>query len=760
PDPLVRAAAVIIKAGWRPYESWFSTDLCQAAAEGDPDALVPGRPVSMYYGFGLAKEDEMRAWAADAAPEVRFAAAVCFSRQYYYRFEDAILDILRADGCAAVRAAAWPLPWRTSPLQEDRNPKLREERLAAFGRGLRDPNPIVRAIVVGRLVSLLQDDNDKALAIYGRDQLAPYFDELLKADREKLRAVLKAEAVENDPWTALAAEAFLARRAAVWHTRLMWKSHISDRAWVTPEAVDERNAAAGLIAIRLLGSGKRSHELLGCAALMEWLPVLATARPPKDSAIAFDPVAAQAESPHLLPRLVAIAACGALVPANADAESRLLKAIGSRDRLERLAGLWGCCVMEPGGGSPALEKAIRPLLRSRDVAECTLAARAAARILPIQRAIEVLQDQCRALPESPATDAMIDWMARSRPSTVFDPGDHAQNQMMLFDAVLESKNSALQSRCLRCMEDRDSFKKNDPLILACITETEPEAFYGCFRQALPPKWFAVDAFLQRIAGLVRTADGKPNIPALTALVWYTASNNEVMAARGDRIYPMITPFLETCFRPDASKEEISTGGTMVYNLIGNVRSVPWLNRDQASGKWSDLPPGVIAACRAYFGYANHPVYHRMVAVTLSACYERITKEPDNEIDAGLFDAMQAARAAIMQKGNAEDQVMVLNAVAACADDSLAGPAIDELQKRFVAGTMPAQQLEHFFFSLRPRILQNKKPLSAEFTQFLITQINAPREDAYGFSLLLVIDIIASQPGTVEPLIAALQQLAA
>ncbi|HUU68869.1 MAG TPA: STN domain-containing protein, partial [Planctomycetota bacterium] len=46
PDPLVRAAAVIIKAGWRPYESWFSTDLCQAAAEGDPDALVPGRPVS------------------------------------------------------------------------------------------------------------------------------------------------------------------------------------------------------------------------------------------------------------------------------------------------------------------------------------------------------------------------------------------------------------------------------------------------------------------------------------------------------------------------------------------------------------------------------------------------------------------------------------------------------------------------------------------------------------------------------------------
>ena len=57
--------------------------------------------------YGRGKENELRAWAADPAPEVRFAAAICFSGYYYGRFKDAILDVLRWDGCAAVRAAAW-----------------------------------------------------------------------------------------------------------------------------------------------------------------------------------------------------------------------------------------------------------------------------------------------------------------------------------------------------------------------------------------------------------------------------------------------------------------------------------------------------------------------------------------------------------------------------------------------------------------------------------------------------------------------------
>ncbi|HUW35561.1 MAG TPA: hypothetical protein VM223_28455, partial [Planctomycetota bacterium] len=299
PDPLVRAAAVIVKAGWSTYRPWCP-DSSQAAAEGDADALVLGKPEMNYYADARGKEDDLRAWATDSAPEVRFAAAICFSGYRYYRFTDAILDILRRDACAAVRAAAWPRPWPVSPLRPDLDPKLREQQFAALGHGLRDPNPIVRAIVVERMATMLQEDSDKVLAIYGRDQPASHFDELLKADREKMQAVLRAEDADHDPWVALAAEAFLARRAAVWHTRLTWKSRVTDRNWVTPEVVNERNAAAGLIAIRLLGSGKRSHQLLGCAALMEWLSVLATARPKNDSAVTLNPVAAQADSPHLL----------------------------------------------------------------------------------------------------------------------------------------------------------------------------------------------------------------------------------------------------------------------------------------------------------------------------------------------------------------------------------------------------------------------------------------------------------------------------
>ncbi|HUW34710.1 MAG TPA: hypothetical protein VM223_24140, partial [Planctomycetota bacterium] len=510
--------------------------------------------------------------------------------------------------------------------------------------------------------------------------------------------------------------------------------------------------------------GKRSHQLLGCAALMEWLSVLATARPKNDSAVTLNPVAAQADSPHLLTRLVAIAACGALAPANADAEPRLVKALGSQDRLERLAGLWGCCVMEPGGGSPALQQAVRRFLRSRDAVECSFAARAAARVLPLQRAIEVLQDQCRSLPESHATAAMIEWMARTRPSDLFDPGDQVQNQMMLFDAVLESKNAALQSRFVRCVGNRDSFKNNDPLTLACITETEPEAFHAYLRRVRPSKLFAADAVLQRMAGLMRTADGKPNIRAVVTIVWWAMGNKEIMAARGDRIYAMIPP-LETCFRPGASDEEIGRAGATVSQIITSVLPNRWLNDPQAPGKWSDVPPAVIAACRAYLGRANHPVYHLWVALTLADCYERITNAPDNVIDPGLFDAMQAARAAVMEKGSLRDQAIVLNAVASCADDSLAGSAIDELQKRFVAGTLPMQppnaagSADHFCYVLDKWLPRSKKPLSAEVVKCLIDRINAPAEDTYQAVLSNVIDIVASQPGTVEPLIAALQQLA-
>jgi len=762
PDPLVRAAAVIVKAGWNTYRTWCP-DSAQVAADGDADALVPGRPEVSAYVSGRGKEGELRAWAADAASEVRFAAAICFSGYQYYRFADEILDVLHADQCAAVRAAAWPRPWPVSPQRPDLDPGLREEQLAALGRGLRDPNPTVRTIVVGRMAGMLLDDADKTSAVLGCDQLAPQFDDLLKVDREKLRAVLKAEAVEDDPWTALAAEAFMAGRALVWHTRLMWKSRVTGREWVTPEAVEERNMAAGLIAIRLLGSGKRSHELLGCAALMEWLSVLATARPQKDSAITLDPVAAHADSPHLLTRLVAIAACGALAPANADAEARLLKALSSDDRLDRLAGLWGCCVMETGGGSPALQQAVSRLLRSRDAVECSLAARAAARVLPIQRAIEVLQDQCRSLPESYATAAMIEWMARTRPSAVCDPGDQVQNQMMLLDAVLESKNAALQSRFVRCAGNRDSFKNNDPLNLACITETEPDALCEYLRRARPAKLFTVDPVLQRMEGLMRTADGKPSIRAVGTIVWWAMGNKEIMAANSDRIYAMIPP-LETCFRPGASDEEIGKAGAAVSHLITSV--VPVRRFDPgAPGKWSDVPPAMIAACRAYFGQANHPVYHGWVAFTLAECYERITNEPDNQIDTGLFDAMEAARAAIMERGSSRDQAMVLNAVARCADDSLAGPAMDELQRRFVAGALPVEprnragSADLFCYVLDQWLARNKKPLSAEVVKCLIDRINAPSEDTYQPVLSRVINVVASQPGTVEPLIAALQQLA-
>ena len=446
-------------------------------------------------------------------------------------------------------------------------------------------------------------------------------------------------------------------------------------------------------------------------------------------------------------------------------------------------------MLETASGSPALEKALRPLLESRLPAEEEFAARAVACTVPIDRATAILQDRCLARPASPSTAALLDWLLECRPSIIFDPGDNRQNELMLFDAVLESHSAPLQCRFINYLRRRQmTALDSSALFLTYITETEPDAFYallGSYASFMDyskfpgtPKWFAIDAALERLAGLIRPADGKPNLPALAALSDFLRHmrNSNVINERREKIFAMITPFLSTCFRPNAPDGEIEMGGEMVEFLLGEAMA----ERSGAGLTWKDLPPAVQAACCMWLSYANHEAHGHKVAALLSSCYERpgpwgshSIKPPENPTAPELLKAMENARAAIMEKGGPHDQLLLLYGLAQCPDEAPAKEAMSELERRLLAGTIPTELAgnasatlygggtmqwdELPYAALRTWLARWKGPLSPELVRHLLDRISEPADRPRG--ALGPVRLLAGQPGMAEPLLAALQQVA-
>ncbi|HUW34571.1 MAG TPA: hypothetical protein VM223_23430 [Planctomycetota bacterium] len=519
-DPLIRGAAVVVRCTQRGKMR---------------DSLF-----SMF-------RDAIEAAAGDEAPEVRFAAAIGCLQYSGIGFADDTLRRLRRDPNVVVRAAAWLAP---SYSRYYRLPR----KLPELGTALRDASPVVRTICLDHIVCALQDEDEKWRIYSNTMTRSTVMDtdsiiRLLGDDRRRVREVMAAEGVADDPWLTMAAQALLAKSDTVWYLRTNWKSGASGQG--SPPSDRPRNEAEALKAIgKLFASGKRSHAIIGCMALMDcWKNVALMA-----NRVAYAPEKAQAGSPHLPTRLMAAAACGPLESADAaspDSRARLLKALGSADPLERMAALWGCSPIWKPSTSTDLHEKVLASLKARSVTERSLAVQVAARALPIDTLLALMKDYGTREPDSSTTRLLL-YLMWNRQSLARRPS-RQQGQVRLVDTILGTRSASLQKEFIRRTGNSNYTDRNPPLLRVLIVKSEPEAFYALlnskdvrFQAAAqrwrvagvpwPParKWYSLDALKERIAalfrgpsaldltidrlaGLIRGKGGKPNLPALAAV---------------------------------------------------------------------------------------------------------------------------------------------------------------------------------------------------------------------------------------------------
>jgi len=237
-DPLVRGAAVVLAAAdWRHLSV----------------AIIDETRLRRRELERLGPIDELLWKAArDDAPEVRAAAAIACPRYGVVRFPSDMQQLLRKDTNAAVRVLAY---LRTRFYGEH------PPTAADLRPGLRDANPIVRTYCLKRIAELLFDDYAMSWAsVPGREaRLVRRF----AKQREALRATMKAQGADADPWLNLAAEAFAAQPCG--RSRPNAAPDGQQRP-IPPDAVQMQEHANAVLA-GLLASGKRSHTMLACSVL-------------------------------------------------------------------------------------------------------------------------------------------------------------------------------------------------------------------------------------------------------------------------------------------------------------------------------------------------------------------------------------------------------------------------------------------------------------------------------------------------------------
>ncbi|HUW30778.1 MAG TPA: hypothetical protein VM223_04135 [Planctomycetota bacterium] len=719
---------------------------CLAKVAGDPDPLVRAAGIAVkatalwkYNRNDSATiERELRGLMADRAPEVRFTAALA-ALEYYYRdqFDPEILGGSRADPHAAVRAIAWLGP---AGLRDIRQPDL-----LAVSMGLRDGNPIVRTICLGHMVRLLHYQKNSILSRTGSDEIVA---ELLQHDPGKLHAAMKAVGVESDPWLTVAAEAVLAGSTFVWSPYL--SARMAGKGDVPPHLQESQDGAVATTT-GMLDSGKRSHAMLACAVLLNTWQINRSYR----GGLQLPPLGGRADSADLLTRLAAIVACGSVEPEQNAA--RLLKALDSPDELERLAALWGVCLAQPKSAPPALQRRLIDLMHDGRCLESSLATRTLGSILPFDRALALLLDQCRRQPGSVTATQLLRTIIGSLPFARPDDTAGQANQMMLLDVVLESHDAALQADFIR--NAYYLARDNQPLVLTYIIESDVQAFYELVQRGSmvignspgtggnePSRAFAVDAVLKRLEGLVRRPDGTMDPEAVTAFGrFFGSSSIDVSPAQAGHVFDAITPLLEGCFGPGAPEADVAACGDLVQCVVGklcverrpeeqSVRTYSYADgrrgydvdtRQTPCVKWRDLPSGIREACRRFLGYVNHEVHGARAFGLLRACCYRLAGQPPGEVEAEMLDAFATARAAVMENGTPADQVGLLASMAWMKDEALRAKAIAELQARIAAGTVPPDKRAAAYRALA----HGAQFLAPEFAQSLLERIADPREDA-------------------------------
>ncbi|NQT21359.1 MAG: HEAT repeat domain-containing protein, partial [Planctomycetes bacterium] len=727
PDPVVRAAGI------HAFTRWAYAGSRQPAKQQEQQAA-----------------QVLKAAVEDPAPECRFAAV---STAYSRRDPDgALLDRLLNDPSAAVRAGAWYV-WigryasshRTLWLYGEGVPWLDEFRKGPFA----EKNPIARCLSVFTCVRR-------------------------QRDADKVKQLLNVPEVQKDPWLKTVADLFY---TGFFATRSARRDAVAD----VPTLAD-----ACTMVTKLMASGKRSHRVLACGTMLAGfdgvVKSLGRAKPeyPKGQRPDFSALAALADSKDIWTRFFGIVANGPIGGDEADA--RILKAMKSRDDLDRLAGLLACCIPKwfvdgtdeapaPGKHAAALKEALLAALRCPRYAESTLAAQAIMVRMPFDEALALFQHEAKRDPLGRRTKTLLvafNWFtAPSRGSDQL----RVQRQMMVLDAVLETKDPVLQLWFADGM-GWWFMGRNEALVLTMICESAPEAFFelvsaGTHSQrrfySFSSENFAVQAILGRLKSL-HEAGGPLAAKAVRALAGLIRKVNSSDSPERDFL-PLAETMLANMLKPDSPAEHLAAGGELL-DALANSRPAEHLIGDAMRKRRRQID-GILAAASRALDYADQPALTRNVAALLGTYYRLVNLKKNPE----LAEVMERARRKIMQAGRPCDQVLLLSGMAQNSGftirelrgDGTRRPASAELQKRFLADTIPADLRLAALRAIRPMEddLTRKRPyvidLSPEFQKYLLQRIKDPKEAA-DFRRQAAIKL-AWSPQYIGEVIAALQDAA-
>jgi len=593
-------------------------------------------------------ESAVAAGANDPAPAVRLAAAhLCALLRRPERPESAappVLEALRADDNAAVRFVAW------SSWANRRWTPVTPTELRALGEGLlTDKNPIVRAL---GLFSICRTG---------------------RKDPAKMEHALEMVDLEKDPWLKRSVDALL-------------------------PLLEGRSTDSSVDMGSLLLSGSRSHQALGTGALYMALSRLVRQAPRLD----LDAIAGLSSSGYLWPRLAGILANGTLQ--RKDAEARLLEALKSDDEAGRIAALLGLFFYGPQRKQELpgrLLGVVRTSLRAPTFAESALSSFVVCLVLPFDECVAIFQEQAKRNPEAASTRALLVAAMKHRDVEIERRGVETddrelwtQGQMILLDAVLGSKNEALQNFFHQTAPWW--LKHNRPLLLTMICDSEPEAFCGLlmnhgFRQNSFLKEFECKAIADRLRSIGTSDDPAARVLAAKTMGAFIVDNRAFFrvdrrALFGGREVMMnslgvIGAMLDRCFGEAATDSEIAAGLMLLEGVLG-----PRGPLDEQLISWPDMPRAAHGVVLRALGYANHKTHGPRAAAVLGSLYRQWDRAGIQD-DGALGQAMGTARRAIMEKGYPEDQAVVLCGMATLEDEGVAGPAVAELEKVFMAGAL-------------------------------------------------------------------------
>ncbi|HUW34573.1 MAG TPA: hypothetical protein VM223_23440 [Planctomycetota bacterium] len=622
----------------------------------------------------------------DPAPEPRFAAVVARAAGLPTPAMETLASELRTDPNPAVRAAAW-LFW-LDKQRRSAGPELLDEFRQAI---IAEKNPILKSL--GVIIALV----------------------VWEGKAEQLAEICNAPEVQGNAWLKISADLVLG----------VAQQMTSDAA--------QRRAEAGIVrspglarekmieaTTALLISGKRSHQILaGMSGLFGVRTILRpAAKQPKPD---LSKLTTLADSADLWERFL-----GIMISAAANDQpgvQRVLKALESKDPLDRIAALVACAADRPNEDSEAnpemvelskkLSTAVLAFLRSPIPCEQYLALEAIRGRVPFDDLLAMLQDEIRRDPNSELAKVLVRALGVHRDLMMGTDELRNQRLMMALDAVLESKNAELELLFIGTIRWR--IRQNQPMLLTLICDCEPKVLTSMLTDRnswseLRNEDYAVRAVLERLKAVFAQKDPASRLLAARGLTGYMPNAHKLWNQEEFRAttLELLTRMLDVFVLQGNTPEQFAAGCDLLCGAIGR------------RGPVADLPAGVRAAIVRVLGAAGDPARSAKAAAVLRECYSH--NGPD---DADLAPVMEAARLKIMAGNHPGDKAVVLCGMIQTRDENASRTAAADLQARLIAGTVPAEN--------RPEAIRmignRRRDLPDEFARFALQKLADPGEAA-------------------------------